>query len=190
MPIRTQRPLVVVGLLLSLAATLSGQVPTENAAVTRQLGVQLGYLGTWAYGEWPLGDQLVARAEAGLDLRIGEQSYTGSVSFRFTPVVTGGPRYYYNLIRRVRRGRDTYGNASNFVALPVSFEPGWVVWSSPEGATADRALTVLPTWGMRHGIHRRYSVEAGLGVGYSHRWRRGTAARGYLAVWVPVRIGF
>ncbi|PPK84570.1 hypothetical protein CLV84_3732 [Neolewinella xylanilytica] len=185
-----QRPFFIVGLLLALASTISGQAPTENATVTRQLGVQLGYLGTWAYGEWPLGNQLVARAEAGLDLRMREGGWTTPAAFRFTPVVTAGPRYYYNLVRRARRGRDTYGNAANFVALPVSFETGWVVWSVPEGAVAERAMTVLPTWGLRHGIHRRYSVEAGLGLGYSHRWMPGTAARGNLAIWVPFRIGF
>ena len=185
-----QRPFLIVGLLLSLAATLSGQVPSEHATVTRQLGVQLGYLGTWAYGELPFGNQLVARLEAGVDLRIREGNWTNPTTFRFMPVVTVGPRYYYNLVRRARRGQDTYGNAANYVALPVSLESGWVVLSLPEGATADRAVTILPTWGMRHSIHRRYSVEAGLGVGYSHRWRRGTAARGYLAVWVPVRVGF
>ena len=108
---------------LSFSTSAVGQ-SAEVGAVERVYGAQLGYLGAWGYAELPLGRSVVARLEAGLDA-----GYRGGSFFKENIVVgalviSAGPRWYYNLDKRVAKEKRTAGNAVNFLSLPITYHPG------------------------------------------------------------------
>ena len=160
-------------------------------AVERVYGAQLGYLGAWVYAELPLGRSVVARLEAGLDAGYRGGSFFKENIVVGAPVLSAGPRWYYNLDKRVAKEKRTAGNAANFLSLPITYHPGWFTLSNVEGTYTDKGITVLPTWGIRRNLGKHLNFEVGVGIGYRVRWFDfGVQRFGDVAAWVPLRIGF
>ena len=176
---------VLFGLFLSFSTSAVGQ-SAEAGAVERVYGAQIGFLGAWGYAELPVGRSVVARLEAGLNAGY----YRSNDMFTGAPVISAGPRWYYNLGKRAAKEKRIAGNAANFLSLPIAYHPGWFTLSNVEGTYTDKGMTILPTWGIRRNLGKHLNFEAGVGFGYSLRWFRFDNRRSRGALWIPLRIGF
>ena len=181
--------LFLFSILFSWSTSVVGQ-SAELPAVERVFGAQIGYLGAWGYGELPLGRKVVARLHAGIDAGVRWGSYYETTDFVLVPVVGVSPRWYYNWDKRTNKGKRTERNAANFLSLPITYHPGWFTFRDEPGVSADKGISIIPTWGIRRNLGKHLNFEAGVGFGYSLRWFRFDNRRSRGALWIPLRIGF
>lgn len=145
----------------------------QDASVEKNItGIQIGPTGIFANNEFKLTNQLVLRAEAGLSAGYWAGAQYDGLGFLLTPVLRAEPRWYYNLNRRVEKGRDIKGNSGNFIALQTSYYPDWFVISKEDNLTVLNQISVIPTWGIRRTLGKHFDYEAGIGIGYAHTFEK------------------
>ncbi len=89
------------------------------------------------------------------------------------PVIKAEPRWYYNLNRRIRKGRDIKGNRGNFIALSTTYIPDWFIIDSNSDYDFYRRpiLSIVPTWGIRRTLGKHFDYEVGIGIGYGYAFK-------------------
>lgn len=177
-------------ILLLAFCGLEWSVKAQDASVeTLTGGVQLGAIGIWAYGEIKMTDMVTLRAEAGLDYR--------DISFGRL-VMSFESRCYYNLNRRWRKNKRTYGNSGNFISCLMSLRPQNAILGDGHlyGTLPYNRLEVMPTWGIRRCFGPHFNFEFGIGVGIGCQWNENTVWTSrsvspfYLASNLLLRIGY
>jgi len=125
-------------------------VSVENSV----FGIQTGLLGIWAHNELRISNQVALRSEVGL---------SGPNSANIKPIVALESRWYYNLNKRVEKGKRIDGNSGDYVSLRTSYHFHDV--SDPETISGLDNLLIIPSWGIRRNIGNHFNYEAGIGVG-------------------------
>ncbi len=88
-------------LVLFVAFNTLAQQSTSGATIEKNLtGIQLGFLGAWAYDEARLTDRLALRTELGLSLGTSWR-YGYDPDYCLAPRIALALRYYYNLSKRL-----------------------------------------------------------------------------------------
>ena len=183
-------PLVSLLLLfLTKSPVLRGQTSTSAPEVSRVLGAQLGLLGIYGYAELPLKPSVVGRVDVGFDAEISGGSGRRTI-YTLIPLLSAGPRWYYNLSKRVEKGKRTADNAANFLELPVAYRPGWFALSSQEGVRSIPQISLIPTWGVRRQLGSHLNFEVGVGAGYVFQWDKYGYRYSEWIARIPLRIGF
>ena len=178
--------------MLTVSTALTAQTvrDTRDTTVERVYGAQIGLLGVWGYGEFPLGDEVALRTEIGIDAGIRGSSLLYDPVFVLTPSVRLEPRWYYNLAQRAAQGRNTGNNAANYFSVPLIAHPGLFRIASEDFIGVDRSIKILPTWGIRRNLGDRLNYEIGIGYGYGLRWGEGRSRpSGGDTGWLHLRIG-
>lgn len=154
--------LSIIVLLTSLL--LSAQ---EKASVEKSVtGVQIGLFGTEFYNEAKLSDQFALRSEASLNPAIFGGSFYSKTGFIFYPEISLIPKYYYNLNRRLEKGKNIKNNSGNYLALDITYTPDWFVISNYDNIQMSNILTIIPTYGIRRNFAKNFNYEAKFGLGY------------------------
>lgn len=138
----------------------------SNTTVEKSIwNAQTGILGLYVYNEYRLADKFALRSEIGLD---GGFSTNGDdTKWGLLPAINLEPRYYYNIAKRAAKGRNTSGNASNFVTVLVKYSPDWFIISNKENVISENLIGIVPKWGIRRNIGQsKFNYEAGIGIGY------------------------
>lgn len=130
-----------------------GKILAQNtiASVEKNIiGIQIGPLGVWVNDEFRLTNKIALRAEAGLAAGYWAGSQFEGLGFLLTPAIRMEPRWYYNLDRRLRKGKDIKGNRGNFLTLQTSYYPNWfVIAEDSDGLEIKDQISIIPTWGIR-----------------------------------------
>lgn len=150
-------------LLLCFNLSITAQESNVEKSV---FGVQTGFFGIWAHNESKLSNSIALRSELGLDAAIFSESFVGTQSFIMVPAITLEPRWYYNLKRRVDKGKRIDGNSGNFVSLKTTYHPDLVIGSLGDNTVFISDISFIPTYGIRRNIGEHFNYEAGLGIGY------------------------
>ncbi len=110
---------------------------------------------------------LKSRLGLGFGFNFGQDFINGGTyhDYFFTPIVIAEPRYYYNFNRRVEKGKKTSYNASNYVALTASYFFKPFVISNDSYGEYQGGASLIPKWGIKRTIGRRWNFEFALGVG-------------------------
>lgn len=179
----------IVWLIVMIGAFLNAQ--QKDVSVDPSVhGLQIGVLGIWWHNEIKLTNSIALRAEAGFDGGFGRPFLSDNTVYALMPILSLEPRYYFNLKRRVRKGRRIDGNSGNFISLNAKYYPDWFVISN-EDANVISSISFVPTLGIRRHIGKHFNYEAGIGVGknlkidneiYREQW--GTAVN------IHLRIGY
>jgi len=139
-----------------------------TASVEKSLfSVQAGVLGIWASNEVRLGNTLVLRSEIGLDgfSSVGPQKDV----FALAPSINLEPRWYYNIAKRSRKGRNTENNSANFLGLSVKYAPDWFVIANKDNLNVYNQVYIIPKWGIRRNIGKsNFNYEFDFGIGYAY----------------------
>ncbi|ESU23516.1 hypothetical protein FEDK69T_16840 [Flavobacterium enshiense DK69] len=140
---------------------------TENVSVTKSLfGVQIGFIGTWIYNELKLSDKIALRSELGLVLYTAKNSSTDESASFLAPGITLEPRFYYNLNKRNRKGKDISDNSGNYISLRNTYYPDSFTVGNTEGFKIVPELHIMPTWGMKRNLGKHFNYELSTGLGY------------------------
>lgn len=157
-------------LVTFLLCILTVVTKSQNPAVEpTNFGVQMGFLGVWVHNETALSRQIALRSEIGFDGGIWGGAIYPKTGVVFAPVLTLEPRWYYNLEKRNSRSKRIDGNSGNFISLKSSYLPEAFTFSNYGSDTQIyHHISIVPTWGIRRAIGKRFTFEAGFGVGYMY----------------------
>lgn len=152
----------------------------DNETVLKKdiISADIGLLSIWLNYERHLDGLFTLKSALGLGFGFEKGAYIDGTNYFFTPIVIVEPRYYYNFNRRVERGKKTSYNASNYFALTAGyfFKP-FVISNSPYGEYQSGA-SLIPKWGIKRTIGRRWNFEFAFGVGLSFSKVKTTAGYG------------
>lgn len=192
--------------LLCLGKANAQETNGSKASVEESVtGLQISPLGAWAYHEFKLSDEFALRAEAGINASIWGGSQYDGINYIFAPAISVEPRWYYNLKKRVDKGRNIKGNSANFLSLKINYMPDWFVLNANSDYTwngyqvvdynINNEMSIVPTWGIRRALGKYFDYEAGFGLGYGYRFtykENGYTIKGNgrIATNAHLRIGF
>ena len=162
---KTLFPLLMLSGMFAVAQDNSKPVPSVEKSI---FGIQTGFLGIWANNELKLSNTIALKTELGLDAGLWGGSFYDKTGFLLAPVITAEPRLYYNLKKRVGKGRSIKGNSGNFVSLKTGFHPNWFVISNQDNLQVISDISIIPSWGIRRHIGSHFNYEAGAGLGYRY----------------------
>ncbi|WP_299669005.1 hypothetical protein [uncultured Polaribacter sp.] len=153
-----KKVLVINFILLSLICSAQDQ----NISVERSVfSVQIGTVGVWLNNEIKMLDNLSLRTEVGLYTEIVEGN-----GFFMAPEITLEPRWYYNLGKRNKKGRNIANNAANFFTIKTSYRSNIFEILHDRGKGAENSISFIPKWGIRRNLGKYFNYEAGIGIGY------------------------
>jgi hypothetical protein len=91
---------------------------------------------------------------------------SNNFNYIFVPSFNLEPRWYYNLNRRMNKGKKTLNNGSNYVSIEFSYVPNWFSINSLDNIVIVQPhYYVIPKWGLRRTIGNRFSFEFAMGYG-------------------------
>ncbi len=141
------------------------QVPTQPSVERSVTGVQIGFLGASVYNESRLSEAIALRSSALLNAAFwfGDSVNSG---FILAPALSLEPKYYYNLERRVKKGKSIKNNSGNFISLDFNYTPNWFVISSEDHLEILPSIGVIPSYGLRRSFAQNFNYEFKVGFGY------------------------
>jgi hypothetical protein len=157
--------------------TIQNKEPTEVTSLNK---IRLNLIGLGYEREQKIGKTTTFYVGAGLEgsfiynyeFRM-EQTYssngtfdytytTGSDSkFRIFPAVNAGVRHYYNLERRIKKGKSTLNNAAGYIAFDVM---GILPVKEKD---IDYQINLGPMWGFQTNAGKKVNFELCLGPGFA-----------------------
>ena len=156
-------------ILFFILCGISQNILTQNFSVEKSLyGIQTGFLGIWIHNEARLASQFALRTEIGFDSGLFGGSFYPSNGYILTPTVKFEPRWYYNLDKRITKGKNISKNQGNFLTIQSSYNPKWFVISNFKDIEVANQISIIPTWGIRRLIGKNFIYETGLGIGLRH----------------------
>ena len=148
---------------LFVATFAQAQESTLGKNIT---GVQVGLFEFDVYNEARIADKISLRAEIALFPAIwGGDLYDTKSGFALYPAFTLVPKYYYNVNRRVEKGKNTKNNAANYLGLQIRYLPGWVM-SNHKDMGLPSQINFIPTYGLRRNFLKKFNYEFKVGLGY------------------------
>ena len=170
------------------------KVTAQNASVERSIfGIQTGILGIWVHNEAKLSNTIVLRSEIGFDGGYRYSDFYDLNYYVLAPVITAEPRWYYNLEKRNKKGKNTIKNSGNFIGLKISFHPDWFTISNEDDIKITPQISFIPKWGIKRIIGNHFTYEAGIGIGYQYIFYKSegySENEGGLAADLHARIGY
>jgi len=137
------------------------------------MGFQIGESGLVFNYELKLARQFSLRTEAGITLAFyskerniwtGEEYKSATVAL---PSFTVEPRWYYNLNRRMKKGKDITRNRANYISLMVNYAGGWGAIKPSQIDDIPDFIHIIPTYGVRRTLGEHFNYELGGGIGYT-----------------------
>lgn len=136
----------------------------ENSIFSTQIGIA----GIWFNNEAKINKNTVLRSEIGLSAGFWGGSYYEKKGFLLTPLLRLEPRYYYNIDRRLSKGKNIENNSANFFSLKSTFHPNWFVISNYDNLNIISDFSIIPTYGFRRNINKNFNYEFSFGLGYRY----------------------
>ncbi len=181
-------------LLLIFTLLISKLSLSQVASVEKSTyGIQTGTLGLWIHNESRLSNKIALRGEIGFDGSIWGGNFYPKTGYVFAPVFRIEPRWYYNLDKRITKGKNTNANSANFVTIQTSYRPNWFTVSNYENVEIVSQISAIPTWGIKRNLGKHFNYETGIGIGYIHYFAKNAGFlkdEGYAAVNLHLRIGY
>ncbi len=89
-------------------------------------------------------------------------SFIGGDYWLIAPIMRVEPRYYYNYLKRLAKGKKIINNSANYLSLSADYQFGT---SIGDNAHALRAFSIIPKWGLKRTIGNHFVFEFATGIG-------------------------
>lgn len=143
----------------------SGQRAIELPRVQVLHKIKLSLPGFTYQLEQPVSRKSVLTLEGGVAGGVSHSSESiNGPDFRYAivPEIGVGFKSYYNLGRRLRKGKRIENNAANFIATDVFFNGNPILSSG--NITAREAVGLTAAWGMQRSLSSKFNFEWQAGV--------------------------
>ena len=104
-------------------------------------------------------------SELSVGLGYRYDSYFGSTC-DFYPLINEQVRHYYNLEKRVAKGKVTARNSGNFVAM-AAFYNFKSFTTNDSFYSSNSSITFAPLWGYQRTNERNFNLDVNMGIGYN-----------------------
>ena len=176
-------------LVLILIQQFSFAQETETASVEKSIfGIQTGFFGIWVHNESKLSNEISLRSELGLDAGFVINSYDNSTFL--VPSIRVEPRWYYNLEKRVAKGKNIKNNSGNFLSLTTTYNPDWFVIPEKTNLNFIGSVSVIPKWAIKRTYGNHFTFETGVGIGYVFFTEDYLDSKGVVGVDLHLRLGY
>ncbi|CAD7811851.1 hypothetical protein CHRY9390_02426 [Chryseobacterium aquaeductus] len=155
-------------IFISMSSLVFSQEKEQSSKKTF-FGVQAGFLGTNVYNETNFSKEFALRTEFNLETALFSKDdlFSEKSGFVMFPTISLSPKWYYNIDKREKQGKNTAYNSANYITAKVSFVPDWFLISNAE--TKDMRvypmISVVPTWGIRRNFGKNFNYEFQVGIG-------------------------
>jgi hypothetical protein len=148
----------IIAFSLNLSAQNAGETVQNQYIAAHLLGVEYGY-------EKPLATDitLLGKASAGMQsIGYSSNSWTDEDGWFYTAGASVGAemRYYYNLKKRLREGKDTRYNSGNFWSLGLEYNTPSIY---KHNADYSSSIALVPAWGFKKVYKNNLMLELNLG---------------------------
>lgn len=155
--------------LLSIVLVVSlscANIRAQEVSVEKSIwGAQILMLPLSVYNESKLTNEIALRSELSWGFSwSGGGYYDSSGRWEVIPYLVVEPRYYYNLNRRLEKGKRIDGNSGNYLSLYTCIQPG--IGFKSDNARIDPGVFVIPMYGLKRNIGKRFNFELAYGIGY------------------------
>ena len=168
--------LIVVALITNFTfaqSSASSENKTEQKASVEKsiFGIQLGLIGLYAYNEYRLSNNIALRSEIGFDLNVAtiETYINGNIEqkkYYYTlPNISIEPRLYYDLNKRIIKGRNVKNNSGNFVSIRLNYLSSNYITSTNNNLILSDQFGIFGEWGIRRVYGKHFTLETGVGLG-------------------------
>ena len=142
------------------------------------------------YNERSLSDKSAFKSEFSLygGFRSGA-IYDYKKQYFLYPVFNIEPKYYYNIDKRAKEGKNIKNNGANYLSVSVSYIPDWFVISNYKVGNVKNRVRVIPTFGIRRNFGDNFNYEFNAGVGYGYTFDKGKS-NSYTAIDLGLKIGY
>jgi hypothetical protein len=165
-----KKTLILLLLYIGLQQTFAQNIEKTSASTQSNHIADAGWIGASYSYEYAFADKFTVSGIAGI---AGYVSYTSSDffgdywSYAFHPYMAVEPRYYYNLEKRLHKGKKTDGNAGSFLAAQC----GYIFKPVKKHNVYDDVcgISFAPYWGLRRiwWNHLLFEFQAGLAFGWN-----------------------
>ncbi|MFK5878208.1 MAG: DUF3575 domain-containing protein [Flavobacteriaceae bacterium] len=157
----------IITSIMFLAITFYAKAQSEQTLVDR-FSVKAGLIGVWVGYEKAFSDHFTLNSEIGYEgdffwgtSQNDDFNYIASLSFSVEP------RYYYNVARRIRKGKKTRNNSANFISAEIYAVPDWLTSSNANNVTIVKTFGIVPKYGLNRSISEHLNFEFAIGAGYA-----------------------
>lgn len=156
---------VLVFLIFAFSVNTRAQ---DSSVEKRMFSVQAGFgsrVSLEINNESRLSNTIALKSSFGLenDFTVGDH-YEGT-GFILQPLLSLEPRYYYNLLKRNSKGKNTSYNSGNYFAIKTVYHPDWFVINLDDNVTKTADLAIIPTWGVKRQVASHFTFETAIGFG-------------------------
>ena len=177
---------IIFTILFAALSQLAFSQDKETSLKKDIISADIGLFTVWINYERHLGGLFTLKSQLGLGFGWGQDFFSNGSYYTFIPIAIAEPRYYYNFNRRVEKGKKTSYNASNYFALaPMYFFKPFIISNNPYEEEYQSTAALIPKWGMKRTIGRRWNFEFGLGPGVSF-----SNAETNATYWIDLRFGY
>ena len=93
--------------MIAIVLLIASKITAQNISVEKTIfGIQTGLLGIWVHNESRLSNAFVLRSELGFDVGFRYSDFYDLNYYVLAPVITAEPRWYYNLEKRNKKGKN------------------------------------------------------------------------------------
>jgi hypothetical protein len=159
---------IITIILLVYKALFSNAQEKEKSILENNLfGVETGIFGAWLYYETNIYKNFTLKIELGIDGSYSYSSYNNpSSKYFFIPSISAEPRWYYNVEKRLKEGKNTSNNSANFLSIRTTYNPNIFIITNSEDNLNGSVFRFIPSWGFKRNIGSNFNLELRLGFGY------------------------
>ena len=167
----------LVSIILVFSFCSNNSMAQEASIEKSVWGIQALMLPLSVYNETKLTNSLALRSELAWGFSWSGGSYLDNANkWAVIPYLSIEPRYYLNLNRRSQKGKRIDGNSGNYLSLYTCFQPGFGITSG--NVDLFPATYIIPTYGLRRNMGKRFNFEVAFGVGYGWEFEKLTYFNG------------
>lgn len=132
------------------------------------MSVRAGLIGAWFQYENAVADLGVVDYELGYVY--GLYGNSTKVDFVSTTTISIEPKWYYNLNRRDKKGKNITNNTGNYFSLEFLYIPNWLTSSNVQTQPFQEpgvaiSYSFVPKYGFRRSFSDKFNFEFAFGVG-------------------------
>ncbi|MGY6649378.1 hypothetical protein [Wenyingzhuangia sp. IMCC45574] len=151
--------------LVLLFGAISCFAQKETSSVVKNMyNIQTGF-GLWANNETRLSPEVALRSEVGFSGGY-RQSFDKS-TLAFVPGLSLEPRWYFNLKKRAKKGKDISFNSANYWSVKAFLiSDSFVIATNDDLTVLDNdRLHLTANWGLKRNFSEHWNYEFGIGFG-------------------------
>ena len=153
----------LLSLLLLATVIVSAQEEKSQISVEKKL-TRIVFLDPGISYEYGLGNKTTLYSSLSLyPIYFGDSKQIKN--WGIAPNINEDLRYYYNLVKRVRKNKNISGNSGNYISLLAIY--GLTPIGKTYSYTDLDGLTLAPTWGFQRTYKSGFNLSLNLGYGYN-----------------------